>query len=803
MNESKTNDAQIIIRFKQATVLAQKKRFMRKKFKAKKLEIAIGWVHALRSRMAWFQGLRNADESAIALRELIKYSMPPLTNFNLPVHAVGRAVIVDGPVIYKTKDGWDNGTVFLGPVVTVGDAGVYKWSFRTQIGAVVTLGVASVFADVNKLLNRSPVGWGFYLNNGNKGNGGEAKTGYTMPVQTVGAYAPSVISGQGPSWRGGSLVSVVLDTSGQGTFSIEVDGMSQGIAYSGLNKRAQAFVCGVSLCRQGDCVSVEGFPAPSLGDLGLDDAVQHAMAMEASAVYHNEQELTGPRPPPGHPPRGQRHRAQPSLPPPGTDGSPSGLSPFLRLAAGGAQGGGGAAKPDVSPERFQFDFVEQGLTGDHAVLTPKRTSSPPSFYTSSESESDSDLPDAPPRGKRRPPPLPTSRPPPSVTKLNQLAVGSAGAGVFARGLVDGAENEAEGALSAVAAAAARKSPPPPPPLPSATGTGVTAPYVVTSETNVFNSIDFEGEPIGHLAAGREINVAGIRLNHSGVSVARVVSVKRGERVIEASGFVPLEALNAGAIEGNTRRFSGASFGAAAAAALAFSGSPSRALSQHQSPRLSFRAAGATVVAATPVRHTPGRRLSSTHNSPAAGRTVAAVLNSGGRTRYISPQVAQLSSAKQAARASAARRLSSSAMGGSPAVVGSGGGRRLSASEQIRLNTATASATNSPVLSKASGGRLLMLRQKAPRHVDDVAPEQHVNVSDDGGSASESEPDNDVDVDGGASSSPRDAGANIFAAEDKDLSQWAQGEAPDEWDRVRCAQQTFLEVLCIHSFCAMG
>ena len=60
------------------------------------------------------------------------------TNFNLPVHAKGPDVLVDGPVLYKTRDGWDNGTVFLGPIITAGaESGpnaVYEWKFRTQVG---------------------------------------------------------------------------------------------------------------------------------------------------------------------------------------------------------------------------------------------------------------------------------------------------------------------------------------------------------------------------------------------------------------------------------------------------------------------------------------------------------------------------------------------------------------------------------------------------------------------------------------------------------------------------------------------
>jgi hypothetical protein len=226
-----------------------------KTFKAKKPEDAQAWVTTLRSRLVWFAGLRNAEESGLAFRELVKHSLPLSTNFNVPVHAIGPDVVVDGPLICKTKDGWDNGTVFLGPVITTATSGdgaeegaVYEWTFRTHVGTTVTVGVAGLNCNVNALLNRTALGWGYYLNNGNKGNKGEAKTTYGVKVTAQGVYRPSG-AGELQQWRGGATVTVRLDTSGSGSFGVVVNGQWQGTAYANLKQRTDAFVCGVSLCR--------------------------------------------------------------------------------------------------------------------------------------------------------------------------------------------------------------------------------------------------------------------------------------------------------------------------------------------------------------------------------------------------------------------------------------------------------------------------------------------------------------------------------------------------------------------------
>ena len=171
-----------------------------------------------------------------------------------------------------------------------------------------------------------------------------------------------------------------------------------------------------------------------------------------------------------------------------------------------------------------------------------------------------------------------------------------------------------------------------------------------------------------------------------------------------------------------------------------------------------------------------------------------------KRRYVSPQIAQLSTAKQAARASAARRLSSS-VGTHP------NSPQLSATQQAIAAAEAEASASSPAPPKASGGHLLMLRQKETPRADGDE-DGHVNIDSDdassGGSRGRQDSLGGSDDDntfyngrgrtsgGGAKSDPSkpddlesSLSTSIFAAQDqKDLSQYAQGTAPEEWDRLR-------------------
>lgn len=719
------NDRQVVLHFKQGAILSYKKRFMRKKFKAKDSVTAEEWVAALRMRISWFQGLRNAEESSIALRELIKYSMPITTNFKIPVHQLGPDVIVDGPIIYKNKDGWDNGTVFLGPVVPMGarnaetESPVHEWTFRVQVGTAVTVGVASLFADVNSLLNRSRAGWGVYLNNGNKGHGGMAKTGYAVPALQQGHYNPRATN-QGPPWRGGAKVTVRFDAAA-GTFGVAINDEWQGVAYQRLHQQAAAIVCGVSLCKKGDCISLESFPPPMLQDLGLDysatERAQHAAYVDGAT---------------------------------NTDGTGQSATRTRRQPA--------------RPTRFQRPVPP--------VFESSSESSPESnseIDSQSDASEDAHAPAPPPRHRQQPVP-PTTRPP---RRASRAEVGAAAASVFARVLEPGHEAEVEDDLAAVMAAAANKSPPPPPPpLPANLNNPlVNAVHTVTPESgiNVYDDPDLEA-PAGHLIHNRQVLVAGCQQNRSGESVARITAVLKDGRTIPAQGFVKLSCL---AISRGLN-------------------SPTIAASRERTP-VSFRSAAAAVALSTPKRR-------SAQSSPVP--TIASMLNarSNEKRRYVSPQIAQLSTAKQAARASAARRLSSS-VGTHP------NSPQLSATQQAIAAAEAEASASSPAPPKASGGHLLMLRQKETPRADGDE-DGHVNIDSDdassGGSRGRQDSLGGSDDDntfyngrgrtsgGGAKSDPSkpddlesSLSTSIFAAQDqKDLSQYAQGTAPEEWDRLR-------------------
>ena len=174
----------------------------------------------------------------------------------------------------KAKNGWQNGTVLVGPVTT---RGVVRWRYRIDRGIKASVGVALNGISIETYLNETASGWGWYQGNGNIGHAGPAQTSFSEGFKNV-----------------GSEVTVELDADA-GTLRFYRNGVDQGIAFDDL-PRGGHFVGGVTLYGAGDVVTVldsseggdggsssEGVVSPEqlLAQAALDSL---PLRMKASAV---------------------------------------------------------------------------------------------------------------------------------------------------------------------------------------------------------------------------------------------------------------------------------------------------------------------------------------------------------------------------------------------------------------------------------------------------------------------------------------------------------------------------------------
>ena len=159
----------------------------------------------------------------------------PEENFNDLNCGSKTTLDLEEKVASKQEKEWKFGSVVLKTAV---ETGRVRWWFRINGGLKTTVGIVTseYLAERDSYINKGPNGWGYYQENGNKGNNAPATDPYGVP------YPESC-----------SVITVDLDCTRR-QLRFYANGVDQGVAFDNL-EAGKTYHAAISLYNAGDSVS--------------------------------------------------------------------------------------------------------------------------------------------------------------------------------------------------------------------------------------------------------------------------------------------------------------------------------------------------------------------------------------------------------------------------------------------------------------------------------------------------------------------------------------------------------------------